>query len=111
MSFKVIDRTEEQLNQLARDTVAEKIFWAGFIPEEQVKHLLPMIFMPLAFMDKPESEEMDKVGDIFEYISEAGPRSINGYPMFFSLNVLSRHDHPLFIAKLKKLHEAINGAL
>jgi len=116
MSFKVVDRTEEQLNQLARDTVAEKIFWGSYIPEKGIPEkeavqTIRMVFMPIAFMDEPEPEELEKIGDFFEYMEKAGPRSVNGYPCFMSFNILSKHDFPLFWEKLKKLYAAIDGAL
>ena len=38
------------------------------------------------------STRLCKIGTIYEYISEAGPRSINGFPCFFSHKVLNRSD-------------------
>jgi len=35
---------------------------------------------------------IEGIGMIYEYISEAGPRSINGNPIFYSLKILSKTD-------------------
>jgi hypothetical protein len=50
--------------------------------------------MPLVFMEKDYIEAMKEndIHIIYEYYSEAGPRSINGYPIFMSFRVLDRTD-------------------
>jgi len=37
-------------------------------------------------------EDAAPVGLIYEHLDKAGPRSVNGYPMFFSLRVMSPSD-------------------
>lgn len=54
--------------------------------------LMTCIFMPLVFMSKEQIEEMKDVGMIYEYMSQAGSRSINGYPIFSSFRRLSKQD-------------------
>ena len=54
------------------------------IPERD-NDLMPSIFIPLIFMNEEQRDDMVKKGTlhIFEYYDKAGPRSINGYPIFF----------------------------
>ena len=50
--------------------------------------------MPLALGAFAEftEEQTEDIGLIFEYITEAGPMAINGFPMFFSLQYLTRKE-------------------
>ena len=53
-----------------------------------------MIFMPLALgvLSEMDKEEVKDIGLIYEYNDQAGPRGINGYPMFMSCRYLSKKD-------------------
>lgn len=55
---------------------------------------IEMVFMPLIFMDEKTRKEFidDPPGIIYEYMSEAGPRAINGMPMFTSCRMLNKGD-------------------
>lgn len=54
--------------------------------------LLPMIFMCLTLAPPMPQDYAEKVGLIFEYLNEAGPRSINGQPCFTSHRLLHVDD-------------------
>jgi len=49
---------------------------------------------------------LQNIGVIYEYISKAGPRSINGYPCFFSFRILNKADwlraHAAIVRELKR---------
>ena len=47
------------------------------------KNLFSVIWMVAVFM-KPEEYDLKQIGFMWEYISERGPRSVNGQPIFFS---------------------------
>ncbi len=55
---------------------------------------LPMVFMVLAFgaLDGWEREDAKQIGCFYEYLSAAGPRAINGMPMFLSVRFMHRDD-------------------
>jgi hypothetical protein len=42
---------------------------------------------------------------IYEYLSEASPRSINGFPMFTSLRILSKEETNKMLEYYKKYKE------
>jgi hypothetical protein len=48
--------------------------------------------MPIALgaFAEESKEDLEQIGMIYEYMSEAGPRSINSYPMFMSFAMLSK---------------------
>jgi hypothetical protein len=113
-SWKI--QKDEDLKKIAKDLYNNLIFTDRQCKENN----LLMVFMPLMFMapSAPNlSEDISKnrdskiytlleadiekkyymeyikdIGMIYEYISEAGPRSINGNPIFTSFKLLSKTD-------------------
>lgn len=51
---------------------------------------VPMVFMVLALSG--EGDIPADVAEVYEYMDQAGPRSINGYPIFFSCHTLNRDE-------------------
>lgn len=78
--------TDEEINVLAEDIYRDRVFTSDHIRKEDL-NMLHVIFVPLVFADKKWIEMMQKdaPGMIYEHLSEAGPKSVNGYPTFFSL--------------------------
>lgn len=84
-------RTEAELKQIAIDLFDGKIFCDQHIPPDSSLHTMPMVFMPiiLGALDQYTGDRKE-IGMIFEYLDKAGPRSINGYPNFFSMQILTQ---------------------
>lgn len=88
-------RSDKYLRRLAMDIEEGKIFTSDHIREYDAQ-LLPSIFMPLFFSGRDFHFWMlkkNKIMLIYEYLSKAGPRSINGYPIFFSMQMLNLEDY------------------
>lgn len=107
--FTIRDMPDEDLRQLARDLYGRRVFtdWhCGCVND------VLMVFMPIGLggLSDLTSEEFGQIGMIYEYIDKAGPRSINGMPMFFSCNYLSRGDTEKVIAYHEKILEALSEA-
>lgn len=88
-----MSKTDTELKQLAADIYDNKVFTDRHI--RGGGNDLQMIFLPIAlgaFSDM-KKKEREKVSLIYEYISKAGPRSINGYPIFMSVNYLTKEEH------------------
>ena len=103
-------KTDEEIKTLALDLFQTKIFIATMIKQDQQEHLIPMIFMPIAFADKKLIDELLRVDGIpYEYMDEAAPRSINGYPCFFSMHYLSRTDYKRVWHKLQEIKAAVEN--
>ena len=88
-------RSEEELRQLAQDVVDGHVFGSWMLSEHEAEHMLQMVFMPLFFMGtdvntwlKMNSEPDDPFAHMYEYMEKAGPRSINGKPIFMSCQLL-----------------------
>lgn len=105
-------KTEKELNQIVRDLHAGQIYTDLHIPEHETMGLV-MVFLPLAFMDKEASQKIveGKPGMFYEYLSKAGPRSINGMPTFLSMQSLNEEDAEKVWEKVHKLDAAISEAL
>lgn len=104
------DRTPEELKTIAADLAAGRIFADRHLGEEDW-HLFPSVFMPFAFMDQAQRQAFveAKPGMVFEYLDKAGPRSINGYPAFFSMQVLSEEQTAEVFRLMAAIREAVEA--
>lgn len=104
------DRTADELKQLAIDLKAGWIFTDRNI---KAANLLSVVFMPLGIMDNDQVESLrsDGVGLIYEYLTKAGPRTINGLPSFFSMELLNQSDATKVFGLVAQLKEAEDNAL
>ena len=102
--------TPEELKQIAIDLRAGKIFSDRHCqsPEE-----VSMVFMVLMFLDQKAIDEFkaNPPGLIYEYLTEAGPRSVNGMPCFMSHRYLTVDDAKAMFDIAKKLEEAEKAVL
>lgn len=88
-------KTDKELRDLAFDIVAGNVFHDQMIhPNENAERMIRNVFLPLSFINKEQAQEMmnDEVSIFYEYINRAGDRSVNGYPTFFSVNMLDKKD-------------------
>jgi hypothetical protein len=101
-------KTDSELKQIASDMYEGKIF-SSLNLGDKLEEALPIVFMPMMFGALSErTKERADVGLIYEYISEAAPRSINGFPVFFSLKILNDEDTRkvfVYYEEYKKLKE------
>lgn len=100
---------DDDLKKLALDIFAGRVFTHRHV---QRPSNITAVFMPLALLDHEQLAEFQEnaPGLIYEYLSEAAPRSCNGMPMFLSMKMLNQVDtFKVFqiIAQLKSSVEAI----
>lgn len=105
---KVLGRSLKELNQIAKDIYNNLIFTSLQLRD---MHLLSNIFMPilLGAFEKESKEYKDDIGLIFEYYSKVSPMAINGYPIFFSFQYLSKSDTEIVLEKIKKIDEVMKN--
>jgi len=86
-----MDDKEKKL--LATDIVEGRVFGTWQMGEAD-NHLIPSIFMPLGLASKEVLKSMtdDKITQVYEYMDKAGPRAINGFPIFFSMHMINEDD-------------------
>jgi len=97
-------KTELELKQIALDINKGLIYTDRHIPKSELEHgALGSVFIPLLFIDQDTRDTLKDVGMIYEYLSEAGPRSCNGMPGFFSFHFLDKEDTLKVLTLVKEL--------
>jgi len=101
----LFDRPDAELRQLALDILDGRVFTSQQIGQYERVEMILMIFMPLLLMDEHAAKQMAARGPglIYEHMSKALPRTINGYPTFFSFHVLSKPDTVKITSYIKEL--------
>lgn len=99
-------KTDEELKQIAVDLFSGKIFTDRHVRNPKD---LGMVFMLLVFTGDDFKQELldDPPGMIYEYLSEAGPRSVNGMPTFFSMRMLNEAD----TKRMFTIYERVKAAM
>jgi hypothetical protein len=85
-------KTDDELKQLGIDLQANRIFTSTHLVKDDAIHMLPYVFMPLVFMDDEQRKNLKSAFAVYEYMNKAGPRSINGYPIFHSFQTLTEDE-------------------
>ena len=104
-----VPKKKEFLKSLAADIYEGKVFTSFNIPPEDVG-MCRQLFMPLMFLKEEEFDqlEQDEIHMFYEYMANALPREVNGYPCFFSVRVLNLDDTKYVFEQyeiLKKMRE------
>lgn len=94
--------TDDQLREFVLGCCDDKIFTSFHVHEEPTD-VLKLVFMPIAF-GALKTIKLDELGCIWEWWIQAGQRSINGYPSFFSMRVMHKDDW-------ERAHKAIDAEL
>lgn len=100
--------TDDEINALADDIYRERVFTSDHLRSGDL-NILPVVFMPLVFVDRKLREELEKdaPGMIYEHLSEAGRLSVNGYPTFVSLHIVSQEDAKKVREKFEQIKKAV----
>ncbi len=98
---------KNKIKEIARDIHRGLIFTDRHIKTED-ERLLGGVFTILSLMDNKGREKMmkDPPGMVYEYLSKALPRGVNGYPCFMSMNRLSVDDAVKVFELIKKLEKS-----
>lgn len=111
---KLTDDRKTELKEFAKDLHAGRIFWSPAIPEQHT-NLLGSIFMPLLLVDEETRADMRAKFETGEYavvyakMSDAGPRTINGYPMFMSCAFLGQDEAEQVLEYLRAIETALDA--
>lgn len=98
------NKTDDELKQIAKDLFGNQIFCDRHCRSAQD---VGLVFMPLGLMEPEHRQAMidEKISFIYEYYSQASPRSCNGMPMFLSANMLNDVDTEKMFGYYNKLVE------
>ena len=97
----IVKKTKEELRQLAVDIADGKVYTNRHLPNPEMVNSV-FLLIGLGGLHQHHKDDIDSIGLIYEYLSEAGPRSINGQPQFFSLRLLDKEDTELMFQYYNK---------
>lgn len=104
-------KSDEQIKDLAIKLYKNEIFTSMQVPEHST-YLLPSIFMPLMFMDDVTKKILliNEAYCFYADIADSAPRTINGFPMFFSMLYLNKDDTYRLIEKFNDIKDVLDNA-
>jgi hypothetical protein len=102
-ALKLPKMSDEDLRKFVDDYCSNRIFTSNELQNSEID-LLQMIFLPLSLgcLSKLQPDSLKQVGCIWEYYDKAGPRSINGKPMFMSMNLMHIDDWKRAVTAIEK---------
>lgn len=101
-SKKKVKEEKLDLRQFALDMRASQIVTSLQVPPE----LCAMVFMPFMFIkDDKILERIKNAALLWGHMRDAGPRGVNGYPIFGAFGVLSKEEWEQVKIYLKELDE------
>jgi len=97
--------SKQDLKEIAKGIHAGKIFTSNHLHKNESLNTLGMVFMPLLFMDKKAKDDLikAKASVFWEWMDQAGPRAINGYPIFMSMRFMTDAEWIKVMAYVKKI--------
>lgn len=100
-------KTDDQLKQLAKDILTGMVFTNNHLPPDDPM-ALGIVFMPLVMMNDEQQKEFEakQPGMVYEYLDKAGPRSMNGLPMFMSFQFITVDEY----TKLRTFYDEAKAA-
>lgn len=93
--------TDEQLKEFVLGLCDGKIFTSEHCRSVDDIGRVFMI-VGLGGLSKLSKEHLNSVGILWEWLDKAGPRSINGMPMFLSVRLMHKEDWARAVVAYKK---------
>lgn len=83
-----------ELKEFVQNVVGNKVFLLQQMSPIQQETLVPMVFVPIALgaLEGWSEEDIKNIGTIYGFYDEAGPRSINGLPIFNRMHIMHKDD-------------------
>lgn len=104
-------KPDADLHEIAVGILQNAIFTDRHIAPGDAR-LASMIFMPLGFLDRKQLLDLQRKqrpGMVYARMEHAGPRAINGYPMFFECAMLHPDDAVIVWQKYARMKEQLSG--
>jgi hypothetical protein len=111
VSKRYTPRADKYLRELAKRVYLREVFISDFIQWEDYATMLSSVFLPLIFggVHLYNYLQYNHITCVYEEYDKAGPRGINGYPMFSSCQMLNIDDHKKLLTYLKKYEAAFEA--
>lgn len=93
--------SDEEIDDLARRVVTNEVFITN---DGKVVDAAFMVILPFINLEQSFAEN---VGALYEEYAKTGSRSMNGYPVFYSVNFLHKDDLGPLYDKIEAKKEAL----
>jgi hypothetical protein len=105
------DLTDDEIKELAMRMFRGEVFTSDMIDPNEFHQVVHMIFMPMIFMGHEHIEQCkaQEVTMFWANMADAGPRSINGYPIFMSCSFVKKQDHQRVIDKYRQIQDTMKA--
>lgn len=99
----------DDLKGLARDIVLGRVFTSIGLSESKMRTAFPVF----SFLSKESAERLvnGNIVAVYEYYDKASPVGINGLPVFFSCNLLTKEQVEALMQFVAKLQRAMDEAI
>lgn len=109
--MKYIPKTDKQIKELALDIWEGRVFCDRHIKgfKDRDINTVAMVFTPLALFTDAQLKDFlaNDPSMIYQYTSQAGPKSPMNVPVFRSFRFLNSHDTKLVMAEFNRLVERL----
>lgn len=105
--YEIPRLTEDDMKSVATGLVKGHIFTGSQCPPD----LLPMVFFPLMALQADYEVDWEDVGNLYEDISKASNRAVNGFPFFFSCHIVHKDDWAVISERALAAQAALDEAL
>jgi hypothetical protein len=78
--------TDQEIHDVAKRIALGEVFTSWQVSDDS---LIPLVFLVLTLVDR---DTLTDVGMVYEELAKAGPRSINGHPIFMSCVLVHKDD-------------------
>jgi hypothetical protein len=97
-----VRKTAAEREELAQEIWAGRIFTSQHVRDPGD---ISMVFMVLAFLDNGFRDWAleNNIAVLYEEMSKAGPRGVNGYPCFFSMKMLDKEDAQAVFDRVREI--------
>jgi hypothetical protein len=100
-------KTAEEKQEIVRGIISDRYFFSSYIrnPED-----IRMVFMVIGFGGL-DGVDVHQIGVVYEEWDKAGPRTVNGMPIFMSCQLIHKDDWSEIVDLYEKAKAAIDSAL
>ena len=98
---------ETEIAEIAIGIVEDKVF---FITPDMPPDAITMCFLPIG-LGGFAGYDVNKVGNVIEWMHKAGTHSVNGLPMFMSCKIIHEDDWAIIMDKTRKAFAAMQAAI
>jgi len=103
-----VRKSDKEIRQMAVDYFGGNLFGSwGFRNEGDRQRMMTVVFMPLTFLNEVQKKTLlrDEAEHVYGYMKDSSTMGINGYPIFYSIQIINKEDFSRFVKACDLLKE------